>query len=104
MYRKHSFEEKLNLVIQAKNGQPLYLLSHTNHLDAKILREWVYKYDLYGEQGLYKQHNINSTPDLREEVVKLIIEKSITLPQVVLQYGISASTLKNWVKIAKTKG
>ena len=104
MYRKHSFEEKLNLVSQVKSGYSLKSLSIIHELDVKMLKEWVRKYDLYGEIGLNKQPNIRASPEFKEAVSKLVMEKFIPLPHVALKYGISKSALKSWIKIVKTEG
>jgi transposase len=66
-----------------------------------MILEWVSKYDLYGECGLQKQPNIRATPELKEKVVRLVIEKSVPLPQVVLQYGVSKSALESWVRLVR---
>jgi len=104
MYRKHSFEEKLNLVSQVKQGMPITRLCRIHKLDDKMLRGWVRKYDIYGEQGLHKEPNIRATSELKVAVIRLIREKDIPLPQVALQYGISLSALKCWGNTVKTNG
>lgn len=98
MYRKHSFEEKLNIVSQINNGHPLEPLCRVHGLDDKMVREWVRKYDLYGESGLHKRVNVRATPEFKENAVRLVIEKCISLPEVALLQDVSSSALKCWVK------
>jgi transposase len=88
---KHSLAEKLNIVSQVNKGKPIKRLSKDCHIREGMLLEWVRKYALYGEAGLQKQPNIRATSDFKEEVVRLIMEKHLPLPQVVLQYGVSKS-------------
>ena len=101
MYRKHNFEEKLNIVLQVKNGFPLSSLCRFYGLDDKMVRRWVCNYDLHGEQGLHKQSNVKATPEFKELVVRRVLDKCISLPQVALSHGISLSALKCWVKIVR---
>jgi len=101
---RHTFEEKLNIVSQVRNGKPILQLSRECHICDKMISEWFLKYNHYGEKGLHKQPNIRATAEFKEEIVRLLLEKHIPLPAVVLQYGISRSALESWVRAVKTKG
>jgi transposase len=101
---KHTFEEKLYIVSQVRKGEPIRRISGERHIRQGMILEWVRKYDLYGESGLLKQPNIRSTPDFKEEVVKLVIEKGLPLTQVVLEYGVSKSALESWVGLVRVEG
>ena len=61
MYRHHSFEEKLKIVTKIQHGIPLGRLAFEYNLDRKMVREWLRKYELYGESGLQKQGNVKAT-------------------------------------------
>lgn len=101
---KHTFEKKLNIVSQVHNGIPIKHLSLEYCIHEKMILEWVRKYDLYGEFGLHKQPNIRATPEIKEEISRLVIEKSIPLPRLVLQYGASRTAIESWVRLAKAEG
>ena len=101
---RHTFEEKLSIVSQVKNGKPIKHISQELHIREGMVLEWVRKYDCYGDAGLRKQPNIKSTPEFKEKMVRLRIEKSIPLPQVVLQYGVSKTALESWVRLVRTSG
>ena len=101
---KHKFDEKLNIVSQVKTGKPIQRISCERHIHKDMILEWVRKYDRYGESGLRKQPNIKATPEFKEEVVRILIEKLIPLPQVVLQYGVSKSALESWGRLVRTRG
>ncbi|MCC8188819.1 MAG: helix-turn-helix domain containing protein [Bacteroides sp.] len=81
MYRKHSFEEKLNLVSQVKSGISLKLVARKYDLEPKLLRHWVGLYDKYGESGLEKRFHIRVTTQVKEQIAGQIVENSISLPQ-----------------------
>lgn len=104
MCRKHSFESKLNFVRKVKNGVPLKELSLCYKIDVKMLREWVRKYDLYGEQGLQKQAITRLNDHTKEELVRKVIEELIPLPWVALENKVSQTTLKNWVRLVRQEG
>jgi transposase len=72
---KHTFEEKLNIVSQVKNGKPILRISREDNIREGMILEWVRKYDLYGEIALLKQPNFRATADFKEEVVRMVLEK-----------------------------
>ena len=104
MYKKYSFESKLNFVRKIKDGVPINELYRIYQIDHTMLLEWVRKYDLYGEEGLKKQLNTKATGQLKEEIVKEVIEELIPLSLVALEYGVSRSALKKWVRLVKQEG
>ncbi|KAA6329116.1 hypothetical protein EZS27_022042 [termite gut metagenome] len=101
---KHSLAEKLHIVSQVTKGNPIKRLSKDSHIHEGMILEWVRKYDLFGESGLQKQPNIRATSDFKEEVVRLVMDKHLPLPQVVLQCGVSKTTLESWVRMVKANG
>jgi len=101
---KHTFEDKLEIVFQVRQGKPIAQISRQRHIREGMILEWVQKYDLYGESGLIKQPNIRATPDFKKEVVQAVVEKRVPLTQVVLQYGVSKTALERWVKSVQVEG
>jgi transposase len=101
---RHTFEEKLDIVSQVKKGNPIRRIALGCHIREGMILEWVRKYDRYGERGLHKQPNIRATNEFKEAVVRQVIEKSVPLPLVVLQYGVSKTALESWVRQVRTKG
>lgn len=101
---RHTFEKKLNIVSQVKSGIPIRCISQASHIGEGMILEWVRKYDFYGESGLRKRPNIRATANFKEEIVRLVIEKSIPLPLVVLQYGVSKTALESWVRTVRVNG
>src|ERR1700744_6084369 len=95
---KQTFEQKLEVVSQVRKGKPILRISRERHIREGMILEWVRKYDLYGESGLLKQPKVKATPDLKEEVVRLVIEKGVPLTQVVLEYKVSKTALEHWVR------
>ncbi|GAA4105749.1 helix-turn-helix domain-containing protein [Mucilaginibacter panaciglaebae] len=101
---KHTFEEKLDVVFQVRKGKPILRISRERRIREGMILEWVRKYDLYGESGLLKQPNIRPKPDFKEEVVRLVVEKGLSLTQVVLEYKVSKTALESWVRSVRAEG
>ena len=99
-----SFEERLNIVLQAKEGKPIRMLSQKYSLHETKIMEWVRKYDKYGPEGLKKQPNIKATGDFKERLVRMVLEKSVTLAQIVVDYRVSRSALERWVRQTRSQG
>ena len=49
---KHTLEEKRDIVRQIKRGRPLSSLCKALHLDHHMVRDWLLRYEKYGDQGL----------------------------------------------------
>ena len=49
---KHTLEEKRDIVRQIKRGRPLSSLCKALHLDRHMVRDWLLRYEKYGDQGL----------------------------------------------------
>jgi len=101
---KHSFEKKLNIVSQVLNGSAIRHLSLELRIQEWMILEWVRKYNIFGESGLHKQPNIRATADMKEDIVRQIIDKSLPLSQVALRYGVSRTTLERWVRLVRAEG
>ena len=99
MYRHHSFEEKLNIVTKIQHGIPLGRLACEYNLDRKMVREWLRKYELYGESGLQKQGNVKATYEIKREAALLFLDKGLPLSDIALRYGVSRAQLRKWIKL-----
>ena len=62
---KHTLEEKRDIVRQIKRGRPLSSLCKALHLDCHMVRDWLLRYEKYGDQGL--RINTTSTPKKKKE-------------------------------------
>ena len=101
---KYTFEKKLQIVGEAKAGKPVRILSREYNLHENKVLEWIRLYDRYGEQGLKKHPNLNPTPEFRESIVRLILEKGVPLSHVLIDYQISRTALESWGRTVKKHG
>lgn len=99
MYRRHDFEEKLNIVTKIQNRIPLDRVASEYNIDDKMVHKWLRKYELQGESGLLKQRNIKETNEIKQDAVLLFLDKNLPLSEIVLQYGVSRFQLKNWIEL-----
>lgn len=81
---KYTYEKKLQIVNEAMSGKPVRVLSREHNLHENKILDWIRLYERYGHNGLKKQPKINSTPELKESVVRLILEKDVPLSHVFL--------------------
>lgn len=101
---RRSFEEKLSIVAQAKAGKPIRRLSREHGLHEDKILEWVRKYDMYGEDGLKKQPKTRATGELKEGLVRLVLEKGVSLAQIVVQHRVSRTAIEGWVRQVRQHG
>lgn len=101
---RRSFEEKLSIVAQAKAGNPIRRLSREHGLHEDKILEWVRKYNMYGEDGLKKQPNTRASGELKEELVRLFLEKGVSLAQIVVRYRVSRTCIEGWVRQVREHG
>lgn len=101
---KHTFEKKLSIVSRVRNGTPISHLSREYGIHERMILEWVRKHDRFGDQGLQKRPNIRANGDFKVAAVRLVIENKLSLREVVLQYGVSMTTLERWVRAFRKDG
>ncbi len=99
-----SFEERLNIVSQAKEGKPIRQLAREYGLHENKILEWVRKYDLYGDDGLKKQPKTKANGDYKEKLVRSVLEKGVSLAQIVVQHRVSRTAIEGWVRQARKYG
>ena len=101
---KYTYEKKLLIVSETKSGKPIKVLSRENNLHENKILDWIRLYDRYGSDGLKKRPKLRATPEFREHVVRLILEKGIPLFHVLIDYQISRTALESWVRMVKNHG
>mgnify|MGYP002750549477 CR=1 FL=1 len=99
-----SYEERLSVVLQAKSGKPIRELSREYGLHENKITEWVRKYDKYGAESLQKQPNIKATGSFKEQLVRLFLEKGVSLAQIVVDYRVSRTAIETWVRDTRKYG
>ena len=101
---KYTYEKKLRIVSETKSGKPIKVLSREHNLHENKILDWVRLYDRHGSDGLKKRPKLRPTPEFREHIVRLILEKGIPLSHVLIDYQISRTALESWVRMVKNHG
>mgnify|MGYP002672870336 CR=1 FL=1 len=101
---KRPYEEKLGIVLQVLDGEPIYRLSREYRLHETKILEWVRKYKKYGEEGLREHANFKATGKIKERLVRLVLEKGVPLAQIVVDYMVSRAAIENWTRKVRKNG
>ena len=68
MYRGHNYEERLKVISRIMLGEPIESVCRVLNLDKPNVRQWMLRYQKYGEEGL---RGTRSYPRFNNEVQKL---------------------------------
>lgn len=101
---KRSIEERLQVVQQAKSGKPIKVLSREYGLHENRILTWVRMYDRYGLEGIKDQPMTKFDVKFKEELVRLHLQKSVTLAQLVVDYRVSRCSVENWARKVRKHG
>ncbi len=96
-FMKYSYEQRLIIVSRVKQGEAIAHLSKEYHISETEILAWVRMWDHYGRSGLEQQSHCRPTVKLKEEVVRLILEKRRT-------FGPCKSRIQNWQDGTTTLG
>ena len=99
MYRHHNFEERLNIVSRLLSGEPLESLCKELKMDKKMVLLWYLRYKKYGDEGLRGIRHSHYTRDKKLAIVKEFVENGVILQELCLQYDLSRSAIKSWVRM-----
>ncbi len=99
-----SYEERLCIVKRVASGVSIRQLSKQYSLNEYLILEWVRKYAKYGASALRTQRKKSIPVSLKEKVVRLVLEKSVPLSLVVVDYRISRASLNKWLRQVRESG
>lgn len=103
-FMKYSYEEKLLIVNRLHGGESICHLSKEYHISKTQLLAWVRMWDRYGRSGLEKQRPTQATPEFKEKIVRLILEKGVPLSHIRIEYRIGKTALQRWVRLVRQQG
>ena len=99
MYRRHNFEERLDVVSQLISGEPFIAVCRKFQIDERMVRQWYLFYKKYGEEGLRGTRSFHYTASEKLEIVKEYLEKGLFLQEISLRYDLNISTIKKWTSM-----
>lgn len=104
MYRHHCFEEKLRAVALYRSGVGSDSVGRELGVSKDQILRWVKIYGLRGASGLSKQSYFQFSASLKAEIVRCVLEKSVSCDAAALKYGVSRSAVSRWVREVKLHG
>ena len=98
MYRRHTIEERLHVVIRIQLGEALESLCRKERLDKKMVRQWYLRYQKYGEEGLRGTRSYHYSKKEKIKIVEECMVKGLPLQEICLRYDLNRSTIQTWMR------
>jgi transposase-like protein len=102
--QKHSFSEKCKVIELSKQGYGYRSISKLLVINPTVVKTWLRIYQDKGILGLEKKANRTLSIELKEQVVRDVLNNFLSYPAVSLKHGISQSAAYQWVRIVKESG
>lgn len=97
MYRRHNFEERLNIVSRILSGEPVKALGRELGIHKDMIRQWLLRYQKYGEAGLRGTRSYHYSTAKKLKIVEEFTVKGVPLQELCLRYDLGRSTIQRWV-------
>jgi transposase len=101
---KHNYSDKIRVVKLYNQGYGSIQISKLLHISDTVVETWLRIYRAKGVLGFEKPAKQILSIDLKEQVVRDVLENLLSFPSVSLKYGISQSAAYQWVKLVKEEG
>ncbi len=98
MYRRHTFEERLNIISRIITGESVRSLCRELRLDRHEVIQWHLRYKKHGEDGLRGIRHSHHTASEKNAIVREFVENGVPLHEICLRYDLSRSTVKAWLR------
>ncbi len=101
--RRHSFEEKLEIIKEIQQGKSLRSLSKKYKIMIGHIIEWNRRYKLYGIDGLQSRNTCRRyTKEQKYEIIDEVLKNHVSLPQVAAYYDVGETTIRRWIKSSRS--
>jgi len=104
MYRHYSTEEKRLAIDLYLSGYSSYSIGSKLGINSRRIRHWINLYRSAGYSGLEKRIYLQYPSDFKIEVVREVLEKSLSCETVALKYDVSNSVVVSWVYKVRQSG
>ena len=101
---KHSYSDKMGVIKLYEQGFGSTTISRDLQISKTVVKSWIRIYQSHGISGFDKQPNKLLSIELKEQVVRDVLNKFLSFPTVALKYQISQSTAYRWVQLVKQQG
>lgn len=101
MYRRHNYEERLNIVSLILCEETIDSICREFQLDRKMVKQWLLRYQKYGEDGLRGTRSYHYSIAEKLKIVEEFTVKGVPLQELCLRYDLNCSTIQRWVRIVR---
>jgi transposase len=95
--KRYSRAAKLRLIRRYESGIPIRVLSAQTGVYLTVIKEWFRQYNANGIDGLSLKNGPYPAA-LKIEIASRVIKKELSLHQASIDYRISRSVIRDWVK------
>ena len=103
-YKRHSLEEKLKAVELYNQGKGCTMISKELSVSESQIKRWINIYKAKGLEGFVKGANIKATFEIKQEIVRQVLENNLSYDAVSLIYPVSPTAVYVWVSKVKQRG
>lgn len=103
MKRSFSLEQKVNVLTLLFSGATRKSVAESLRIDRREITLWELRYRRFGLDGLRRLRRCNFPEELKQEVVQACLSGQDSFRQLAVDYNVSYSTIKNWVREAQRK-
>ena len=96
--KKHSNEERLKVVEHYMECGSSRLTAKEFGVDRHYVMEWAEAYRLHGVGGILRRPSRKFDPEEKQKIILACREKCVPLHVISALYGVSRSSLKEWLK------
>jgi transposase len=101
---RHGDSEKQRVVDLYEQGLGYKVISRELEISSAVVQTWLRVYRKKGISGFVKQPFKVLSVELKESVVRDVLNNLLSFPSVALKYGISQSSAYQWVQQVKQEG
>ena len=102
--QKHIYSEKMKVVDLYTQGYGSTSISKELSINESVVEIWLRLYRSKGLSGFEKHPRRSYSIDLKESVVRDVLNNCLSFPSVALKYAIDQSTAFRWVQLVKEEG
>lgn len=99
--RKHSLSEKLKVVELYQEGYGCTTISRKLDISKSLVKHWIGVFRNHGVLSLERQVHNQLSAELKQRVVKDVLENSLSFDTVALKYHISIYAVYSWTQKVK---
>ena len=98
MRKIHDYEARLKYMKMLEEGYSIHFISRAYGIDHRILSTLWSRYKKEGPVALFKKKNCALTVAEKLSVISEYKEKRLSLPDIMLSYGVSRSAIEGWCR------